>query len=684
MLRRALTAAGVAVAAAFAVVAGPTVAQAQLCESNQSQLTQAIGDSQSALDRVSGSLDQFGRALISPRTGPVDATNIVAARANLDAFINALTGFSTQVDQVGQSCGPQFAADAQRLSQLVDRFEAERARADQLLADHATLSESGEPPLSQAQMESVQRALADRGHYQGGVDGRFGPGTRTAIAAFQQAGGMAPTGYLTPEQLTTLTQPGGVAQGTPAAPTPTPTPTPPPSGLPPAPQVGSAQPQGPASVEAQQICNQNIAEVNNAVQRTGEFRDQVNTRITDYRRAIRGPRVPPIDGEAGARIVADIQSYLSALQAFHDQAQAVVGQCGATFDDGFATLSGQLDSLATLRGRADQLNADYAALIESGEPAMSEETMRRVQTGLKNGGHYNSVIDAVFGPGTRAAVRAYQASIGAQQTGFLNATQIAALEQAAVQPTPPAPTPPTPTPPTPNVPTPPTPNIPGPEVATPQPPPPPPGTGVQDGGDRPRIADVRRLLSEDLAGRQPPLPVSGVRPGDGRYGDLWWRARDDLARGQQQQTVDQRLTLFGAAYLDRGAESLSMVDAHLVVGDAFARLGLFGDAAFHLQRAWDIWSGLDRDEPEERAILLERLAAARLAQATVNGTVGDATFDDLLGMLTEARAAAGSGDDGNQRLRQDIADRLADLYAAANREPEDAGVAATIRARYAG
>lgn len=634
-------------------------AVAQVCSSNQSQLTQAIADSQTALQRASGNLDTFGRALISPRAGPVDASNVISVRSNLDAFVSALSEFSNQVRQIGDACGPEFAVDAQTLSNIVSQFGAERTRADQMIGDHEALMSSGEPPMSQTEMEAVQRALLEQGFYQGGVDGRFGAGTRDAIGRFQQARGLQPTRYLTPDQIVQLTQaqpappPQGASDAQPS------------DGLPPAPPVGDSGPSL-ADTEAGQICARNTAEVENANERTRTFRQQVGPRITAFRSAVRGPRIPAIDAEAGAHIIADVNSYLAALEAFYQQAETVVGHCDDAFDETFQTLSGQLDALRGINQRVSSLNDDYAEMVESGEPAMSEETMKQVQTGLKALGHYSSAIDAVFGPGTRSAIRAYQESTGASQTGYLTANQIAALQQAAVAPVEPDPIPVEPQP------------------TSPTPPTPPAATTAAPDGPAAQISDARSMLTRDLAERQVPVPLSQVRPGDGRFGDNWWQARDNLSRGLPQVTVDQRLSLFGAAYLDRGAESLSMVDAHLIIGDAFARLGLFGDAAFHLQRAYDLWSGLDRTAGDEKARLLERLAAARLAQAAGNGSVGSATFDDVNRMLIEALAASRQTGDGDTALSRLILGRLADLYAAAERQPEDADLLAAFRARYPG
>ena len=50
----------------------------------------------------------------------------------------------------------------------------------------------------------LQRALRERGHYAGLIDGIFGAQTRAAISAFQEESGAQATGFLTPEQVNAL------------------------------------------------------------------------------------------------------------------------------------------------------------------------------------------------------------------------------------------------------------------------------------------------------------------------------------------------------------------------------------------------------------------------------------------------------------------------------------------------
>jgi len=51
-------------------------------------------------------------------------------------------------------------------------------------------------------LRRIQLALRDLGHYDGAVDGQFGPKTQAAIAAYQKSQGMEPSGL--PLQLTLL------------------------------------------------------------------------------------------------------------------------------------------------------------------------------------------------------------------------------------------------------------------------------------------------------------------------------------------------------------------------------------------------------------------------------------------------------------------------------------------------
>ncbi|MDM7458219.1 MAG: peptidoglycan-binding protein, partial [Paracoccus sp. (in: a-proteobacteria)] len=52
-------------------------------------------------------------------------------------------------------------------------------------------------PLSTSEREEIQRRLAQRGFYQGEIDGLFGSATMEAVSAFQRSIGVTPDGYPT-------------------------------------------------------------------------------------------------------------------------------------------------------------------------------------------------------------------------------------------------------------------------------------------------------------------------------------------------------------------------------------------------------------------------------------------------------------------------------------------------------
>lgn len=56
-------------------------------------------------------------------------------------------------------------------------------------------------PLNRLQIKEAERLLAERGYWTGVVDGRFDPGTRSALIAFQKWEGRQVTGKLTPEEI---------------------------------------------------------------------------------------------------------------------------------------------------------------------------------------------------------------------------------------------------------------------------------------------------------------------------------------------------------------------------------------------------------------------------------------------------------------------------------------------------
>jgi len=65
------------------------------------------------------------------------------------------------------------------------------------------------------------------------------------------------------------------------------------------------------------------------------------------------------------------------------------------------------------------------------EASMSKADRLRVQDTLRRLGYYKGHVDGVFGPLTRAAIRRFEGSIGAEMTGRLTAEEASRLVSTA-------------------------------------------------------------------------------------------------------------------------------------------------------------------------------------------------------------------------------------------------------------
>ncbi|MEJ6392874.1 peptidoglycan-binding protein [Gymnodinialimonas sp. 2305UL16-5] len=88
---------------------------------------------------------------------------------------------------------------------------------------------------------------------------------------------------------------------------------------------------------------------------------------------------------------------------------------------------------AQARAEIAALEADPTSLAEAAEEVLQldREARREIQRDLAILGHYDRGIDGVLGDGSRAAIVAWQASAGYDQTGYLDAGQITALSSQA-------------------------------------------------------------------------------------------------------------------------------------------------------------------------------------------------------------------------------------------------------------
>ena len=168
-----------------------------------------------------------------------------------------------------------------------------------------------------------------------------------------------------------------------------------------------------------------------------------------------------------------------------------------------------------------------ASLPEEAEPTQPEPPpltaaeRREAQASLERLGLYAGGIDGIFGPGTRAAISAFQRSIDAEATGNLTVEQLERLRIAAAA----------------------VPDLPPEPVATPTAPPvevaePPPAGPIEPEADDPVSADLRSLVQG--SGRITTLSQSELQQVTLRLRPCWSRQARGIGTSGSPVTV--RLT----------------------------------------------------------------------------------------------------------------------------------------------
>ncbi len=135
-----------------------------------------------------------------------------------DSYLTDGGAYLRQFWPIGGEIGSAGPAPAPPAARLPEDQPADRAAGSASEPDDADLPPSdgnvavqpaeetpqqarqAERALDGAARKRLQEALKWEGHYSGAIDGDFGPGTRRAMAAWQQAEGFEPTGILTTSQ----------------------------------------------------------------------------------------------------------------------------------------------------------------------------------------------------------------------------------------------------------------------------------------------------------------------------------------------------------------------------------------------------------------------------------------------------------------------------------------------------
>ena len=160
-----------------------------------------VRDYAGALQQVNGFTLRSGWYAIA--LGPFEPQDAEAQLVSLrrsgriprDSFIADGSNFRQQFWPVGATAltAPQIIPDSP---------VEETAAPAPLIPTEETLAEArdGERLLSREERQDVQTALKWEGFYESAIDGAFGPGTRRAMAAWQEANRFEPTGVLTSKQ----------------------------------------------------------------------------------------------------------------------------------------------------------------------------------------------------------------------------------------------------------------------------------------------------------------------------------------------------------------------------------------------------------------------------------------------------------------------------------------------------
>jgi peptidoglycan hydrolase-like protein with peptidoglycan-binding domain len=162
-----------------------------------------VDDAQSVQADTTALLDRIGK-----RLGELEGADPLAARTGALAVADDIAEQRQRVDTIDARAATQ-GPDCAEAAAIRDRAAGDRQslqalqnQADTLIGPPAP--DGAEPALTTAQRRKVQERLTALGHYRSPVDGRFGDGTRRAIALYQRAGGVAATGRLTQAQADAL------------------------------------------------------------------------------------------------------------------------------------------------------------------------------------------------------------------------------------------------------------------------------------------------------------------------------------------------------------------------------------------------------------------------------------------------------------------------------------------------
>lgn len=116
-----------------------------------------------------------------------------------DAFVSDGKSYRRQWWPAGAE-GEAQPAPSPQAPRAIEAAPETSAAQTELPDETPAQARANERKLDREARKALQVALAWEGFYNSGIDGAFGPGTRRAMAAWQEANGYAPTGVLTTRQ----------------------------------------------------------------------------------------------------------------------------------------------------------------------------------------------------------------------------------------------------------------------------------------------------------------------------------------------------------------------------------------------------------------------------------------------------------------------------------------------------
>ena len=267
-----------------------------------------------------------------------------------------------------------------------------------MLMTSASLAEILKRNSSGEEVERLQQALKQTGHYSGAIDGKFGQGTERAVRAFQSSVGLKPDGKAgadTQYQLLLLT---GIKVSDLAT-------------------AGSSSGSG-SSGSDDSSSSKGLFGGNYTRLVFGASSSRV--RILQKALMALGFDVPKADGVFGSDTYAAVKEFqkIVGLEVDGKAGPLTLQKLESFFDEDGNVISGPI---VTAPPAADDENLEYGIPKRILRPGMSGLDVQYVQDRLKELDYYTGASDGQYGSGTEAAVKAFQTNNGLKADGKVGA-----------------------------------------------------------------------------------------------------------------------------------------------------------------------------------------------------------------------------------------------------------------------